>query len=79
VQCHDFIHANVTSIEAHRVNFTRLSTRPCDVEAPSYVDFDYIVYALGSHLPAPINIWSPSRSIGPGVSSPRRMELSELT
>ncbi|KAF9787765.1 hypothetical protein BJ322DRAFT_1045036 [Thelephora terrestris] len=67
VKGHDFIHANVTSVEAHRINFTRLSTRPCDLDAPSYVDFDYLVYALGSHLPAPINIWSPSRSVGPGT------------
>ena len=42
------------------------------------MDFDYLVYALGSHLPAPINIWSPSRSIGPGVSFPHRTELSEF-
>ena len=55
VQCHGFIHANVTSIEAHRANFTRPSARPCDADAPSYVDFDYLVYALGSHLPAPFH------------------------
>ncbi|KAF9652776.1 hypothetical protein BDM02DRAFT_3266130 [Thelephora ganbajun] len=75
VQCHDFIHANVTSIEAHRVNFARLSTRPCDVDTPSYVDFDYLVYGLGSRLPAPINIWSPSRSIGPGTPNDSQESL----
>lgn len=67
VKCHDFIHANVTSIDSHRVHFTRLSTRPCDPDPSSHIDFDYLVYALGSHLPAPINIWSPSRSVGPGT------------
>lgn len=69
VECHEFIHANVTSLEAHRVNFTRLSTRPCDAGAPSHIDFDYLVYALGSHLPAPINIWSSSRPTSPTTSS----------
>lgn len=78
VKCHDFIHANVTSIEAHRVNFVRLSAHPCGVDTPSYVDFDYLVYALGSHLPAPINIWSPSQSIGPGVGPPCSKSCSKL-
>jgi len=56
---HLFIHGNVTELESHRVHFKRLS--PGDGPEQSFVDFDYLVYALGSHLPAPINIWSASK------------------
>lgn len=52
------------------MNFARLSIRPCEVDASSYVGFDYLVYALGSQLPDPVNIWSPSRSIVTGVCHP---------
>lgn len=27
------------------------------------MQFDYAIYALGSHLPAPINLWGPSPSV----------------
>lgn len=67
VAAHQFIHANVTGLESHRVYFKRLSRGEGD-EEDSFVDFDYLVYALGSHLPAPINIWSSTRCAGFAVS-----------
>jgi apoptosis-inducing factor 2 len=62
VASHQFLHANVMLLQKNRVYFKRLSGSVHDDQMSLYVDFDYLVYALGSHLPAPINIWSPSRS-----------------
>ncbi|KAF8180332.1 hypothetical protein K438DRAFT_1725596 [Mycena galopus ATCC 62051] len=49
---HVFLHARVTSLAAHSLTFAR----PGDTKTET-LEFDYAVYALGSHLPAPLNLW----------------------
>lgn len=67
-QPHLFVHANVTKIEPNRVHFEYLPDAPTSSICPpdshhkrrtgvDSVDFDYLIYALGSKLPRPINIW----------------------
>ncbi|KAL4248994.1 FAD/NAD(P)-binding domain superfamily protein [Abortiporus biennis] len=54
---HLFLHAQVTALHEHSVTLSR--------SFPEYgiygkeLKFDYAVYALGSHLPAPIDLWGP--------------------
>ncbi|KIY44453.1 hypothetical protein FISHEDRAFT_51579 [Fistulina hepatica ATCC 64428] len=67
---HSFVHATVTRLEAHRVFFRRLdnSDEPesC-VTTEESIEFNYCIYALGSSLPDPINIWSSLKSSTAGV------------
>ncbi|KAF8180331.1 hypothetical protein K438DRAFT_1842301 [Mycena galopus ATCC 62051] len=49
---HVFLHARITSLAAHSLTFAR----PGDTKTET-LEFDYAVYALGSHLPAPLNLW----------------------
>ena len=51
------LHAQVTALSAHSVTLSR-SFPEYGIDGP-VLDFDYAVYALGSHLPAPINLWGP--------------------
>ncbi|KAH7340234.1 hypothetical protein B0J17DRAFT_568928 [Rhizoctonia solani] len=52
---HQLIHAHVTRIESHRVYYSPISASSVTEQS---VDFDYLMYALGSHLPSPINVWA---------------------
>ncbi|KAF8758419.1 Kynurenine 3-monooxygenase [Rhizoctonia solani] len=52
---HQLIHAHVTRIDAHKVYYSPIPTSSAGEQS---VDFDYMVYALGSHLPSPINVWA---------------------
>ncbi|KAF8180318.1 hypothetical protein K438DRAFT_1202824, partial [Mycena galopus ATCC 62051] len=49
---HVFLHARITSLAAHSLTFAR----PGDTKTET-LEFDYAVYVLGSHLPAPLNLW----------------------
>jgi apoptosis-inducing factor 2 len=61
-QRHLFLHAQVTSLSAHSLTLSRsFPEYGIGVEGePATLEFEYAVYALGSHLPAPINLWGPS-------------------
>lgn len=48
---HEFIHGNILNFKPNSVTVTR-STGATEV-----IPFNYAVYALGAHLPAPINLW----------------------
>lgn len=53
--CPDHVHAGaVNSGEDHT-----------DIAGPSCLPFDYAIYALGSRLPAPIDIWATPRGSAP--------------
>lgn len=52
------LHAQVTGLFPHSATLSR-SFPKYGIDSP-VLDFDYAVYALGSHLPAPINLWGPS-------------------
>lgn len=51
------LHAQVTALSSHSVTLSR-SFPEYGIDGP-VLSFDYAVYALGSHLPAPINLWGP--------------------
>lgn len=54
---HILVHAEVKSITPHAITLSRphpVSSSPDGTTVP----FDYLIYALGSHLPAPINLWA---------------------
>jgi NADH dehydrogenase FAD-containing subunit len=64
---HRFIHGTVTGLSAHSVTVAPALPDEHtglhddvqeDVAGPSCVAFDYAIYALGSKLPAPIDLWS---------------------
>ncbi|KAF8333033.1 uncharacterized protein EI90DRAFT_2971147 [Cantharellus anzutake] len=53
---HVLIHGHVTAVHPHSVRYISLDQGASLEERQ--VRFNYLIYALGSHLPAPINIWS---------------------
>ncbi|KAH8829600.1 hypothetical protein DL96DRAFT_1598790 [Flagelloscypha sp. PMI_526] len=53
---HRLIHANVTRLDSHSVTYTSL-----DNDEEAELSFDYLIYALGSKLPAPIDLWATSK------------------
>lgn len=56
---HIFLHAQVTSLKTHSLTLSRAFPELGINEQDKTLHFDYLVYALGSHLPAPINVWGP--------------------
>ncbi|KZP24001.1 iron uptake cluster protein [Athelia psychrophila] len=51
---HVNLHASITSLSAHSLT---LSKPFPEHGLTDVLHFDYVVYALGSHLPSPINLW----------------------
>ena len=56
---HVFLHAAVTSLSHRSLTLDRAYPAHGVAEADRTLHFDYLVYALGSHLPAPIDLWGP--------------------
>ena len=56
---HVFLHAAVTSISHHSLVLDKAYPEHGVSELDRTLHFDFLVYALGSHLPAPINLWGP--------------------
>ncbi|EJF61918.1 iron uptake cluster protein [Dichomitus squalens LYAD-421 SS1] len=56
---HVFLHAAVTSLSEHSLVLDRAFPEHGVAESDRTLHFDFLVYALGSHLPAPINLWGP--------------------
>lgn len=65
---HEYIHGHIVSLSPSSITVNELtqSTTSKAASPPRRIPFDYAIYALGSHLPAPINLWGPvpSQSIG---------------
>lgn len=57
----------ITSLQSHSVTLTTPTAESTQLE------FDYAIYALGSHLPAPINLWGPCPSAS--SNKPRTAEV----
>ncbi|KAG5635987.1 hypothetical protein H0H81_009455 [Sphagnurus paluster] len=57
---HRRLQASVTSINQKFITLSR-SFPEHDLPTET-VPFDYLIYALGSHLPAPLNLWDPAPS-----------------
>lgn len=53
------LHAQVTSLAPKSLTLSQAFPEYGIYEPGKQLDFDYAVYALGSHLPAPINLWGP--------------------
>lgn len=56
---HVFLHASVTSLSEKSLTLDRAFPEYGVPEDTKTLHFDYLVYALGSRLPAPIDIWGP--------------------
>jgi hypothetical protein len=70
---HRFVHANVTGITPHSITLSRalpdehaghVNCVEDNVDGPSCIPFDFAIYALGSKLPAPINLWTRPSEAG---------------
>lgn len=58
-QRHVFLQAQVTSLTERSATLSRpFPDADLDGDSP-VLHFDYALYALGSHLPAPIDLWGP--------------------
>ena len=53
------MHAQVTSLTPNSLTLSQAFPEHGITDPGRKLDFDYAVYALGSHLPAPINLWGP--------------------
>ncbi|OBZ73235.1 Apoptosis-inducing factor B [Grifola frondosa] len=56
---HIILHAQVTSLSPHSLTLSRAFPEHGIEGSTPTLDFEYLVYALGSHLPAPIDLWGP--------------------
>ncbi|KAF8641752.1 hypothetical protein AX16_009829 [Volvariella volvacea WC 439] len=56
---HLFLQAHVLSMDAHSVTLSK--SFPEHGIPTQKLAFDYAVYALGSHLPSPLDLWAPER------------------
>ncbi|KAI0668115.1 FAD/NAD-P-binding domain-containing protein [Trametes maxima] len=54
---HVLLHANVTALKEHELTLDK--SFPEHGVPDHTLHFEYLVYALGSHLPSPINLWGP--------------------
>ena len=80
-----FIQGTVTHLTSHSVSFIRPAPRRSsaipsmgssttvgtyDFEGPEEtVHFDYCIYALGSGMPDPCNVWSEHPNLPPGIDN----------
>jgi NADH dehydrogenase FAD-containing subunit len=62
-----FIQAQIQSLNANSVKLSRAFPEH-GIESDT-LDFDYAVYALGSHLPSPLNLWHASPDGKPAAHS----------
>lgn len=53
------LHAHITSLTPNSLTLSHAFPEHGIEEPERRLDFDYALYALGSHLPAPINLWGP--------------------
>ncbi|KAH9915636.1 iron uptake cluster protein [Amylocystis lapponica] len=54
-----FLHAQATALSPHSVTLSRAFPEHGIENVAQPLQFDYLLYALGSHLPASIDIWGP--------------------
>ena len=54
-----FLHATVTSLSPHSLTLDKAFPEHGVSDPDRTLHFDFLVYALGSHLPSPINLWGP--------------------
>lgn len=64
---HIALQAQITSISEHSLTLSKSFPEHGVVGDPPILHFDYLIYALGSHLPSPIDVWT--------VDDPNRLGL----
>jgi hypothetical protein len=85
-----FIQGTVTALSSHSVSFIRPAARRSgtmssygssttvgtyDFEGPEdIVHFDYCIYALGSGMPDPCNVWSEHPNLPPGIDNEEHLK-----
>lgn len=71
---HKRIHGTIVSLHPHYLTYLPHSITPPTSTPPEICTlyFDYAIYALGSHLPSPINIWD-------GTDQPRSNGLQQAS
>lgn len=66
------LQATITSLSPHSLTLSRSFPEHGiipDSEGKNTLHFDYAIYALGSHLPAPLNFWDPCHSLTTDASN----------
>ena len=64
------LHAQVTALRAHSVTYRSLSSSANHESGKEEtLAFDYAIYALGAHMPPPLDLWGGASS-APGSSDP---------
>ncbi|ORX37006.1 hypothetical protein BD324DRAFT_673725 [Kockovaella imperatae] len=61
------IHATVLGMTSHSVRFQRHGASETEK-----MDFTYAIYALGSGMPGPVNIWTSDHGLGNGSTGTKR-------
>ncbi|KAG1792349.1 uncharacterized protein HD556DRAFT_567680 [Suillus plorans] len=58
---HVRVQATITSLDDHRITLS--PNLPGSQESDLDLEFDYAIYALGSHLPQPIDLWNHQKGV----------------
>ncbi|KAF5319705.1 hypothetical protein D9619_008513 [Psilocybe cf. subviscida] len=51
------LHAQITALQANTVTYKSLSPNREDSDKEETLVFDYAIYALGAHMPPPLDLW----------------------
>ncbi|KAH0835486.1 FAD/NAD(P)-binding domain-containing protein [Lanmaoa asiatica] len=82
---HKRVYGTITSLHPHHIVYTPHSdsvpapsgSPPVETTEEKILHFDYAIYALGSHLPSPVNLWE-SRNIDFSSSEAQELPFSDL-
>ncbi|KAI6043581.1 hypothetical protein EDC04DRAFT_3087939 [Pisolithus marmoratus] len=78
---HIRIHGTVISLHPHHITYiphtSSSSSEP--TPEPQTLHFDYLIYALGSHLPAPIDVWEYTHDRGQHLDKTRCLDKTTYT
>ncbi|KAH7886653.1 hypothetical protein F5I97DRAFT_1869133 [Phlebopus sp. FC_14] len=83
---HKRIHGAITSLHSHSFTYilhsdssSLVSTEFDNKQVEHVLHFDYAIYALGSHLPEPINLWASRHAVaGPSSSGSETRTKKEV-
>ncbi|KAG1896746.1 uncharacterized protein F5891DRAFT_958167 [Suillus fuscotomentosus] len=65
---HVRVQATIISINSHRITLS--PNLPGSQQSHLDLDFDYAIYALGSHLPQPIDLWNHQKGVKSSLELP---------
>ncbi|KAI6040174.1 hypothetical protein EDC04DRAFT_3111575 [Pisolithus marmoratus] len=78
---HIRIHGTVMSLHPHHITYIPHTSPSSPEPTPELqtLQFDYLIYALGSHLPAPIDLWEYTRDRGHPLDKTRCHDKTTYT